>query len=460
MRDTKLAPQIWHFAGLTLGAALIATSISFACDRVGSSEARLSVNDQRSKDQPSLLGASPPTQLITNPEDMPGAEDDRFGWAVAADGEWMIVGAPSDDTNAGTEAGSAYFFRWTGVSWTLEQSVRPDDAEASAWFGYSVSIDGDTAIVGSIFKDGLAGSNTGAAYVYIRSEGSWNMQQKLVSSDPDISDEFGHSVALSNDLAVVGAIGDRTVGTVQLGAAYIFARSNGLWTQQQKLVSQDRDSGDLFGWSVATSQDVVVVGAPQDDGMAGDAGAAYIFKRNSVDWIETQKLVASDTLGGDKFGVSTAISGPTLLVGAYGDDNAGGIDAGAAYLFDLTGQEAQQLEKLLEPGASHRGGFGYSVSMLTDQALIGAPLSTVDGMTSAGFARVFVLDNGSWRPDDRFELEVPSQDDLLGHSVALSSQAVAVGAYFDDSGISGRQDVGSVLMGSNPKVFSDGFEGR
>eukprot|EP01043_Picozoa_sp_COSAG02_P008854 COSAG02_NODE_290_length_25531_cov_75.132392_22_plen_219_part_01 len=170
--------------------------------------------------------------------------------------------------------------------------------------------------------------------------GAWGEAQQLLASDGARSDRFGSSVAISGEVAVVGAIYDDNAGGDYAGAAYIFVRDaagSGAWTESQQLLASDGAGGDYFGSSVAISGEVAVVGAYRDDNAGGDyAGAAYIFVRDAAGsgaWTESQKLLASDGAGGDVFGYSVAISGEVAVVGALQDNNAGGIDAGAAYIF-------------------------------------------------------------------------------------------------------------------------------
>ena len=165
--------------------------------------------------------------------------------------------------------------------------------------------------------DGAAGVDQGSAYVFVRSGGVWSQQQKLLASDAAAGDLFGVSVAISGETVVVGAPFDDGAAGFDQGSAYVFVRSGGVWSQQQKLEASDAAAGDMFGSSVAISGETVVVGAPLDDGAAGtDQGSAYVFVRSGGVWSQQQKLEASDAAAVDCFGFSVAISGETVVVGA------------------------------------------------------------------------------------------------------------------------------------------------
>ena len=141
-------------------------------------------------------------------------------------------------------------------------------------------------------------------------------------------------MAISGDTIVVSAYGDDTAAGNNAGSAYVFTRSGSTWSQQGHLYADDAAGNDWFGVSVAIDGDTIVVGAYVDDTAAGDdAGSAYVFTRTAGIWTQQDHLYADDAAGNDYFGRSVAISGDTIVVGAYGDDTAAGVDAGSAYVF-------------------------------------------------------------------------------------------------------------------------------
>jgi hypothetical protein len=308
------------------------------------------------------------------------------------------------------------------------------DGAAGDYFGYSVAIDGDTMVVGA-YRDGDKGGTSGSAYIYI--------------------------VATSGDTVVVGAYDDDDKGTSS-GSAYIFARDvagslTAGWTQRAKLVAGDGAAVDLFGGSVAISRDTVAVGA-QYDGDKGDrSGSAYIFTRDvagSLTAGSTQraKLVAGDGAAGDEFGVSMAIDGDTVAVGAYYDDDKGS-DSGSAYIYtcDVAGSLTAgwtQRAKLVAGDGAAGDEFGISVAINGDTVAVGAYRDGDKGSFS-GSAYIFTRDvagslTAGWTQRAKLVAEDGAAYDWFGYSVAISGDTVAVGAYYDD-------DSGGVRIRGGPR---------
>lgn len=243
--------------------------------------------------------------------------------SVAINGNYAIIGATQND-DGGTDSGSAYIFvRSGGTTWTQQQKLVASDGAAGDSFGQSVSIDGDYAIVGATRNDD-AGSNSGSAYVFIRSGTTWTEQQKLVASDAAAEDSFGR-VSISGDYVAVSARGDNN----NTGSVYVFIRSGTMWTEQQKLIASDAATSDDFGNSVSIIGDYIVVGSPLNDDAGSTSGSSYIFRRFGTMWTEIQKLVASDAAISDHFGESVSISAGNVIVGA----NQQSVGNGSAYIF-------------------------------------------------------------------------------------------------------------------------------
>ncbi len=172
------------------------------------------------------------------------------------------------------------------VMFTEEQRLEASDASPNDEHGWSVAVDGDTAVVGAFSADTSAAADAGAAYVYVRNGTTWTEQQKLVSSSGGNVLGFGYSVDIDGDTIVVGELLGRN-GLFAAGAAYVFVRTSTTWTEQQKLVASDGVNFDQFGFSVAVDGDVVVVGAPFDEpdpASDPDQGAAYVFRRTGTTW--------------------------------------------------------------------------------------------------------------------------------------------------------------------------------
>ena len=269
-----------------------------------------------------------------------------FGVAVALQGNTAVVGA---HVALGGYGGSAYFFTRSGPPGSEQwngQHLHPSDGVSGDQFGVSVAISPseDTAVVGAYLEDNAGGIDAGSAYVFVKSGNSWIEYAKLTAADGAADDHFGVRVAIggAGDTIVVGSNQDDDAGS-QSGSAYVFVRSGppgrGVWTQQAKLTASDAAAGDGFGASLAlgAAGDTAVVGAYGDDNAGGsDAGSAYVFKRSGTTWTEQIKLTAADAAADDWFGAAIALesAGDTLVIGARQDDHAGGANAGSAYIFE------------------------------------------------------------------------------------------------------------------------------
>jgi hypothetical protein len=295
-----------------------------------------------------------------------------FGWAVDVSGDTLVIGAPGDSF-AGKFSGAAYVYVRNGTTWTRQAKLTPSISRARDEFGTSVSIDNDTVVVGTNYHDDGT-TDRGAAFVFTRTGTTWTEQARLLASDPSTGAWFGLSVAVHHDRVVVGAINDDTMGT-NAGAAYIFERSGGVWTQQAKLVASDGAAGNTFGFSVAIHEDRVVVGANNYtmDHTNATPGAAYVFDWDGFGWVATQTLTSPvpPESGFHGFGVSVALRGDTILVGTNGDDQAG-TDAGAAYVFQRSGMTWTMERTIVSPSAAAEGEFGVAVALGSDHAVVAA----------------------------------------------------------------------------------------
>ena len=269
-----------------------------------------------------------------------GAAKSEFGFSVAISGDTVVIGAPLDDTGGNGDQGSAYVFTRSGAVWTQQQKLTAQDGAANDFFGFSVAISGETVAVSAFGDDIGANENQGSAYVFTRSDTTWTQQQKLIANDGEAGHFFGRSVAISGDTVVVGAPDDDIGANFGQGSAYVFTRSGAVWTLQQKLTSDDGEAIDLFGSAVALSGDTLAVGAELDniDGNVGNPGqgSAYVFARTGTVWTQRQKLIADDGQAVDSFGFAVALSGNAVVVGAPMDDINANRDQGSAYVFVLS----------------------------------------------------------------------------------------------------------------------------
>jgi hypothetical protein len=356
-----------------------------------------------------------------------GAASDKFGYSVAISGDTAVVGAYWDDDN-GNDSGSAYVFVRDGTSWSQQAKLTASDGASVDTFGYSVAISGDTAIVGS-HQDDDDGDRSGSAYVFVRDGTSWSQQAKLIAGDAAALDNLGWSVAISGDTAVVGAHGGDDDGEAS-GSAYIFVREGTSWSQQAKLIAGDAAALDIFGWSVAISGDTAVVGALRDDDNGTDSGSAYVFVRDGTSWSQQAKLTASDGAARDAFGVSVAISGNTAIIGASRDDDNGDM-SGSAYIFVREGTSWSQQAKLTASDGAAGDIFGYSVAISGNTLIIGAYWDDDDGDMS-GSVYVFVRDGTGWSQRTKLTASDGAAGDYFGLCVDISADTAIVGAPADD----------------------------
>jgi hypothetical protein len=361
-----------------------------------------------------------------------GATGDEFGDSVSISGDYAIVGAFYDD-DKGSDSGSAYILRWDGTSWVQQQKLLASDGAIGDKFGHSVSISGDFAIVSSYYDDANA-YNSGSAYIFQRDGMSWVQQQKLTASDGDAEDYFGLSVSINGNYAIVGAYGNDDAGS-DSGSAYIFKWNGSSWVQEQKLTASDGDDYDEFGIKVSINGDYAIVGARQDEDKGALSGSAYIFKRDGTSWIQQQKLTASDGDAEDRFGHSVSLSSNLAIVGAdYDEEN--GIHSGSAYIFRWDGSAWVEQAKLLASDGAAGDDFGLSVSISGDLAIVGAWSNDDDGSDS-GSAYVFKWDGTSWVQQQKLTASDGDAEDRFGWSVSISGDLAIVGACQDDDNGSG-----------------------
>ncbi len=369
-----------------------------------------------------LLTASEQAKLLAND----GTDWDFFGHSVALDGNTTVVGAFFDDDN-GEASGSAYAFTRAGSIWAEPTKLTAGDAAAGDNFGYSVAVDGDTALVGARLKDDN-GEDSGAAYLFIRTGGSWSEQAKLTAGDGAVGDQFGFAVALAGDTALVGAGLDDDNGE-DSGAAYVFIRTGGSWSEQAKLLANDGTDWDFFGHSVALAGDTALVGAPGDDDNGWTSGAAYVFIRTGSVWSEQAKLLPSDGAKGDYFGQAVTVDGDTAIAGAPNDDD-NGWTSGAAYVFIRTGIVWTEQAKLLPSDGSAHDWFGLSISLDGRTAVVGAPRDGDNGWNS-GSAYVFTQNGGSWSEQAKLLPSDGAVQNHFGISAAVSCDTAVAGAPYD-----------------------------
>jgi hypothetical protein len=329
-----------------------------------------------------------------------GAAGDYFGWSVAIsdDSYTGIVGAHQADVNGKVDAGAAYVFVRSFLGDVSFQQKLTGGEVAGAKLGYSVALsdDGNIALCGSIGHSG----DQGISAIFTRSGTNWTHAQNFTSTDGAAGDIFGRSVALSADgsTALVGASRAHIGANPDQGAAYVFIKAGAIWNQQRKLTAAEGSANDLFGTSVALSDDgnTALVGAYLTNvGANADQGAAYIFNRSGTTWAETEQLLAGSA--GSQLGVAVALSadGKTALVGAHGANVGGQTDRGAAYVFKQAGAPlylwvVQPIITAADGKANDLFGFAVAINDEGDTLLVGAYGANVAGNNNQGAAYVFV----------------------------------------------------------------------
>jgi hypothetical protein len=354
-----------------------------------------------------------------------GAVNDEFSEAVSISGDTVVAGSP---VNSAT--GAAYVFNRNqggADNWGQVKKITASDAPASG-FGISLGISGDTIVVGAFAANALMG----AAYVFERNQGgadNWGQVQKLTASDGVADDAFGFAVAVSSDTVVAGAFQHNHIN----GAAYVFERNQGgadNWGQVKELTTSDGIMMDELGASVAISGDTVLVGAPNQNSITG---AVYVYERNqggAENWGQTNRLTASDGAVNDGFGFAIAISGDTLVSGAF---NKNGGMPGVAYVYERNQGGAGnwgQVQKLTTSDAGV-GRFGFAVAISVDTIVVGAPFSTTTAGKAAGVVYTFSRNQGgaeNWGEIQKLTPGDAATDDAFGDSIAIDGDTVVGGA--------------------------------
>ncbi|MCG8314198.1 MAG: FG-GAP repeat protein [Pseudomonadales bacterium] len=349
----------------------------------------------------------------------------RLGHSVAISGDTAVVA---------THTRAVYVYTKNLGVWSEEQelSVNPEVDDTFAYRNFyndCLAVDGDTVVVCS----------KNAAYVFVRSEGVWNLQQQLLANDVCKGASYcSKTVAIWGDNIVVGEPFENwgpagSAYSGRRGAAYLFVRTGSTWSLEQRITSSDGYRSDQFGSSVSIGDDIVAIGAFGDDpasaiSTGNGTGAVYIFERDSSFWAQEQKIIAIDGDADDRFGLSVSLHENRLLVGAELDDDAG-ADAGAAYLFEHSNGSWIFEEKFIPSNYNSGSGFGIDVAINNNILVVGDPGGNAQDVTY-----IFEKPADTW--ETQFVLNIPDggSGDDFGASVSVTDDAILVGAAFHDSG--------------------------
>jgi hypothetical protein len=432
--------------------------------------------------------------------------DDFFGYSLALSGETLIVGAPCEDSsstggnenwsdNSASCAGAAYVFTRIEMAWGPYKYLKASNTEANDQFGYAVAVSENVLVVSAYNEKSNAtgvngnqannsASDAGAAYAFLIVPNVPSYQESyLKASNTEMADNFGSSVAMIVDRLVVGASSESSNASNQAdnsllyaGAAYVFARDGGTWSQEAYVKASNPGAYDQFGSAVAMSGDTLVVAAAGEDSSAtgvdgnqssnsaGSSGAVYVFTRSNDIWTQQAYIKASNTEANDGFGSSLALEGDTLVVGAAGEDSsASGVDgnqaddsasaAGAVYVFTRSGGIWSQQAYIKASNPEEDDLFGSAVALHGNTLAVGAHYESSDatgvngdqGNNSAirsGAAYIFTRSGTTWSQQAYIKASNTGEDDNFGHSLALSQDILVVGATGESSnatGVNGSQ---------------------
>ncbi|MEE4329997.1 MAG: hypothetical protein V2J10_03965, partial [Wenzhouxiangella sp.] len=360
-----------------------------------------------------------------------GESNDGFGQSVSIDGARALVGAAGDDIASNQAQGSAYVFDLVGGNWIESAKLTASDGAQLDGFGVSVSLLGNRALIGSDGSNVDGNAGQGSAYVFEFAGGSWSESAKLTASDGNAFDNFGFSASLASDRALIGAFGDDIGTSDDQGSAYIFDFVSGSWSQSQKISAGDGAPGDEFGFSVSLDGDRALIGALSDD---ASRGSAYVFDLVSGNWAESQKLIASGGGSFDHFGFSVSLRGDRVLIGAPDADGPVNSTQGAAYVFDFLGGSWTQTQQLTASDGLPLDEFGVSVSLGIGEAFVGAFGVDIDH-SGQGAAYFFESIGGSWSEAEKLSAAAGAGGVRLGSSISLDGDRALVAGLYGQVGV-------------------------
>ncbi|MFO0980902.1 MAG: FG-GAP repeat protein [Planctomycetota bacterium] len=378
-----------------------------------------------------------------------GASGDRYGSALAKDGEWVIVGA-TKHTGTQTEQGAAYVYRRTkigtwdqGGTWAETQRLVLPTAAVKDWFGWAADMDGASAVVSAYRRDVGAVADAGAVYLYGLSGSVWMEDQAIENPEAESADAFGYSVSLDGGVLVVGNPYDDDASPGDMvcnsGSVYVFRKNGAAYLLEQKLIASDPTCGAWFGFSCDLDGSVLAVGAPHAPGIVADAGAVYVFRFNGSSWVEEQKIAATDGAAAEGFAHTVELDGNRLFAGDQLDDTDTGADAGSVYAFAFNGTAWDLTQKITPAAPSAGENFGFSLAVEQNDLVIGAIRTDLAG-TNTGSLYHFTWNGAQWVELAQFTAADAEPEAALGYR-ALMQDGVAFMT-------STQQSEGGVKMGA------------
>ena len=376
--------------------------------------------------RPLMFGTSesvlPPIPFAVND----GISGDEFGLKVDIDGDYAIVGSPNHDIGIQTDMGSAYIFKRNNGAWTQHAKLTSSDFDKNKFFGTSVSISGEYAIIGAP-GDSIGTSYQGSVYIFKRTGDIWAQHAKLISNDGSNGDAFGSAVAIDGNYAIVGAPQNDVGGFTNRGSAYVFIRSGVTWAQQSHLSPTGGVSSDAFGSSVDISGSYAVVGAPFDDGSnSTNRGCAYVFSRIGGLWSQQAQLIPSYALTDTQFGYSVSISGSSVIIGnpmTFG-----------AFVFVRNASVWTEQAMLADiVNGLDANGTSYAVSISGDIATVADPGFATNGIYNQGRVWIYKRNVNTWILTRVIDDGNPHMGEYFGRSVSISNGDIIIGATHKNS---------------------------
>jgi len=366
-----------------------------------------------------------------------GEAEDRYAFSVAIDGEYAVVGAhgtngiDTGDPIAHHDNGAVYIYKYNGAGWELNQRIASPVSNDAYHFGKSVAISGNKIIIGAV-----SGASYGAAYIYTKDGTSWVQEAVLIPSDAARFRSYGYKVAIHGNRAIVGAFWHGEYKD-EPGRAYIFAWDGTGWKEEAILIPSDGKASDSFGGSVAIYGSHAIVGANgHDHGMMYNTGAAYTYLLQDGVWVEKSKLINSDNMGYEGFGRSVSISGNRALIGKYG----------AAYIFGWNGEEWLEEAKLEASDGQENDRFGSEVALSGDRAVIGR----IDAKKDAAY--LFYIDENSWQEQMKLYASDRIDNDQFGYAASMSGDRAIIGAYGHSNSDETRNYMGAAYIYTFPPL--------
>ena len=362
-----------------------------------------------------------------------GTADDFYGGSVSLSGNRAVVGAAYHDPTLNNvvvdNAGAVYYYEFENSQWVFKQKITASDAETNDQFGDEVSLSGDKLMIGS-FRNDETGGDAGAVYVFEFINSTWVETDKLTASDASNGDWFGRTIGIHQNTAMISATSHDELGN-RSGAIYVFNHNGQNWVESQKLTASNGTDNTRLGASISLEQNRMVAGGNYHPSNGIQGGTAYVFEYNTSNnlWEETQQLLTDVILDDANFGHAVSLNGDRILIGAIEDD--GNVaESGAAYLFEYDGQSWSMAHKFTEAALDAGDEYGSAVNMVGDRLYIGAQNAGFNGAYS-GVMYAYDLVGSDWlRTDEFFGLDTNARDEF-GVSISTDGGRTLIGAHRD-----------------------------